>query len=427
MASGSFLTKPGKAAKPTTTAGVNQLTLTTSVTGGGTLSKWQYQQKTGNGNFGTWTDISSTSTQLSHDVTGLTPGVNYQFKLRAVNATGHGAASDASDAATPLEERRRDDNDGDGSPADTEPSFASAAAIESRVYTFTQHVEFESLVLPAASGGDGALTYALTPALLGGLTFDAATRTLSGTPTEAMAETTYTYTATDADGDSASLSFTIAVEADLTPSFGSAAVADQVYTQHVEIEPYVLPVATGGNGALTYTLTPALTAALPAGLTFDPATRTLSGTPTEVVTAKPYTYSAMDADGDRTPPLTLTITVRADSKPVFAPDTRIADRVYTQHAVIEPAGLPAATGGNGALTYTLTPALPAGLTFDPATRVLSGTPTAASAAQPYTYSAMGRRRRPDPVVDVYYHGGSGSDAGLRRRGGLRPRCTRSTP
>ena len=106
MASASpFLTKPGTPGKPTATAGVGSgtLTLAASVTGSGAITKWQYVKKEGAGNFETtWTDISVTSTSLDHDVTGLTNGTSYQFKVRAVNATGHGAASAASVAATPF-------------------------------------------------------------------------------------------------------------------------------------------------------------------------------------------------------------------------------------------------------------------------------------------------------------------------------------
>ena len=48
-----FLTKPGKPTQPVATAGAGSgtLTLTASVTGSGTLSKWQYKQKEGTGNF----------------------------------------------------------------------------------------------------------------------------------------------------------------------------------------------------------------------------------------------------------------------------------------------------------------------------------------------------------------------------------------
>ena len=91
LASESFLTKPGKPSKPVASvgAGSGKLTIAASVTGDGTLDKWQYKQKEGTGDFDDdWTDISLTSTSLSHTVSGLTDGTDYQFKVRAVNATG---------------------------------------------------------------------------------------------------------------------------------------------------------------------------------------------------------------------------------------------------------------------------------------------------------------------------------------------------
>ena len=49
-----------------------------------------------------WSDItSSASTSLSHTFTGLTDGTNYEYRVRAVNATGHSADSDDSDAVQP--------------------------------------------------------------------------------------------------------------------------------------------------------------------------------------------------------------------------------------------------------------------------------------------------------------------------------------
>ena len=98
-AASAFLTKPGKPTKPNVTvgAGSGKLILASTVSGSGTLTKWQYVKKEGSGQFETTsTNISSTSTTLSYTVTGLTDGTSYQFKVRAVNATGSGAASDAS-------------------------------------------------------------------------------------------------------------------------------------------------------------------------------------------------------------------------------------------------------------------------------------------------------------------------------------------
>ena len=102
---------------------------------------------------------------------------------------------------------------GGGGRRDLAPAF-EPGGIAGKVYD--RDVPIDSETLPAASGGDGVLTYTLTPDLPAGLVFDPATRVLSGTPTEAQAETLYTYTATDSDAalpDSVSLTFTIAVEA----------------------------------------------------------------------------------------------------------------------------------------------------------------------------------------------------------------------
>ena len=60
----------------------------------GTLTKQQYQQKEGTGSYGSWTDMGEDSASLEeYTVTGLTGGVAYRFKLRAVSAGGEGAAS----------------------------------------------------------------------------------------------------------------------------------------------------------------------------------------------------------------------------------------------------------------------------------------------------------------------------------------------
>ena len=100
-----FLTKPGEPSKPTVSVGNGELTISSglaSPTGTGVLTKWQYTKKEGEGRFdATWTDINSTSTSLSYTVTSLTSSTNYQFKVRAVNATGAGLPSAASDSASP--------------------------------------------------------------------------------------------------------------------------------------------------------------------------------------------------------------------------------------------------------------------------------------------------------------------------------------
>ena len=68
------------------------------------ITKWQYQQKTGTGNYGSWTDIPNSAetgpNSFRYVVTGLTNSTVYKFKVRAVNSAGSGAASNEA-TATP--------------------------------------------------------------------------------------------------------------------------------------------------------------------------------------------------------------------------------------------------------------------------------------------------------------------------------------
>ena len=280
---------------------------------------------------------------------------------------------------------KKDDGGGNRSPV-----FADDAAIANQMYT--QNVEIAELTLPQATGGDGTLTYSLSPNLPAGLTFDDAQKTITGTPESELPQTEFTYTVTDEDGDTAELTFTISVNA--VPAFATdAAITGQMYTQNVEIADLTLPQATGGDGALTYTLSPNP----PMGLTFDPAQRTLTGTPEAAQDATEFTYTATDEDGDAaTLTFMLTVeadmmpTVEADVMPAFANDASVVPQIYTEGKAIADLTLPQAAGGNGKLSYTLIKsdgtALPDGLAFDETMRVLSGMPQAGTAAAAANYT-----------------------------------------
>ena len=79
---------------------------------------------------------------------------------------------------------------------------------------------------------------------------------------------------------------------DPDPLVFNAAITGPTYPLNVEITPLTLPTANGGIAPLSYTLLPA---PLPPGLTFTPATRTLSGMPTEEATTL-LIYTVTDAD-----------------------------------------------------------------------------------------------------------------------------------
>ena len=259
--------------------------------------------------------------------------------------------------------------------AQDEPSFEGATVANQM---FSAGVAIEALELPVASGGNGDLTYDLRP-LPPGLEFDAASRTLSGTPSDVVVfpEKVFysmTYEVTDANGATAILTFNISVEEeDVAPNFEGATVANQMFSAGVAIEALELPVASGGNGDLTYDLRP-----LPPGLEFDAASRTLSGTPSEVAIFS-MTYEVTDADGDAA---TLIFEIEIDTKPSF--NGSVADQQYETGKAIGTLQLPDATVGEreeppvyslDGLNAQGEPEMPPGLTFDDQALTLSGTPT----------------------------------------------------
>ena len=255
-------------------------------------------------------------------------------------------------------------------PVDTIPSFMGSVAD----VDYVAETVIATLALPAAAGGNGSLIYSLTPAVPG-LSFDTQARQLTGTPTS-TGTYSMTYRVTDADNNTAdidadAISFTITVAPDIAPSF-TGRVPDLDYTAGTAVSGLTLPAAMGGNGPLIYSLTPAVP-----GLRFSPQTRQLVETPTSPGSYS-MTYRVTDAD-DNTADIdadTISFTIK-----VIAPDTApsFSDGVshldYTLGTAISGLILPAATGGNGALTYFLTPAVP-GLTFAQATRQITGIPTA---------------------------------------------------
>ena len=189
-----------------------------------------------------------------------------------------------------------------------------------------------------------------------------------------------------------------------------ASIADQTYTVGTAIADLVLPEAAGGDGTLTYRVS-----TLPAGLSFDAATRTLSGTPTEATNgAVAITYTAADDDDDAAL-LTFTITsAEAGAVLAFAADASIADQTYTVGTAIADLVLPRASGGAGDLRYRVLP-LPAGLSFDSATRTLSGTPTQRDRLSGRSYLPGDRQQQGRRRTDLFHHGpDNGSAPGYGR-------------
>ncbi len=232
------------------------------------------------------------------EIAGIDKALTYIVGVRARNRHGYGGWTNSRRAGPCSDDGAWTTGAGMGpsgaavSPVpNLVPSFAGDVIVPD-ASSWKQNTPIEPVTLPRAQGGNGTPIYSLSPELPQGLSFDPATRLLSGTPAEALEETMYTYSAADADGDAAELTFAVRVAADLAPGFANAEPISLRLEQYNAMDPLTLPEARGGDGELHYELL----GALPWGLAFDAATRTLSGTPMEVSAGASLKYRVVDSD-----------------------------------------------------------------------------------------------------------------------------------
>ena len=256
--------------------------------------------------------------------------------------------------------------------------------------SWTKDSAIGSLSLPAATVDCGGavcatvvpdMSYSLSPSLPAGTSFDAAARTISGTPTTEAAGATYTYTASAAGYASASLAFTIAVNAP-TPTLEATAAAtddqaraaatltvpninDQTWTRGVAVD-FQLPHVSGANNYSVSTL--------PAGLSFNSSNRKITGTPTSKTAKASYTYFAWHTfgdSGDRDFNIEIVNPTLAFSAIEIADIMVLSDRFVT--TTYASSALPAVSNSGVTPTYAVSGSVPSWLSFNASTRVLSGT------------------------------------------------------
>jgi uncharacterized protein YhjY with autotransporter beta-barrel domain len=213
-----------------------------------------------------------------------------------------------------------------------------------------------------ASGGTAPYTFAITAgATPSGLSLNAA-GVLSGTPT-AAGTFNFTVTATDGNGFNGARAYTITVGGPtlvLTPTGQPGAHVGQPYTASFS--------TTGGTAPYHYTVS----GSLPTGLTLAD-NGTLSGTPTQAGSfpvAIHVTDSSTGAGSPFTASVNVTLAVDADAL-VLAPASPALSAIYG----VSNSLAFTSSGGSAPRSLTLTGALPAGMSFDASTGVLSGTPT----------------------------------------------------
>ncbi|MGA3201631.1 MAG: putative Ig domain-containing protein [Bryobacteraceae bacterium] len=228
----------------------------------------------------------------------------------------------------------------------------------------------------AATGGQQPYVWSVPPAALPpGLLLNAKPGTITGTPTSAGTYP-FTMTVTDTLGNiaSASLSITVAgsnVTITISPTTLTGGTVGVAYSQAL--------TASGGAAPYTWSIFSSVLSAagppagaLPAGLTLNPATGVISGTPTAAGT---FGFTVQAIDSNKASGLQALSIVIAPAPPLTVTTTSLpggtVGTAYSQTL--------AATGGLSPYTWSVPPGtLPAGLGLNATTGAITGTPTAAA-------------------------------------------------
>jgi len=221
-----------------------------------------------------------------------------------------------------------------------------------------------------ASGGAGAYTWAVTVGSLpAGLSLNAATGVISGTPSGTFTGTdSFTVTVTDSETPTpqtanAALSITITVAPLSVTTSGPlpTGVVNSVYAG-------ATLQATGGIQPYSWAVT---TGSLPAGLTLNSATGAIAGTPTASGTSN-FTVTVTDSETPTAKTATANLSITVNPAVTVTTTSLPAGVIGTAY----PGATLQATGGITPYTWAVTTGtLPAGLSLNASTGAISGTPT----------------------------------------------------
>jgi hypothetical protein len=221
-------------------------------------------------------------------------------------------------------------------------------------------------------------SFSISPSLPAGMSLDATTGAISGTPSAVSAAAPYVVTAWNGVGyNQCSLSFGVQASSGLSLTYGGAgAVSGVVGGALVLPGPAASLAIPEGSG---FGVAPAL----PAGLSLNPDTGAVTGTPAGAVQGSTHTVTLSTPQGSANAAFTLVVAAAAPTAPLgltydAGPFTAVAGQAF---AISQP------TSAGTSLVFTVSPTLPAGLALDPLTGAVAGTPTAATAQATYTVTA----------------------------------------
>ena len=221
-------------------------------------------------------------------------------------------------------------------------------------------------------GGTAPLLFNISPALPSGLSFNTSNGAISGTPAVESSATNYMITVTDTNGASASAGFSLTVNGPVTATQVVAFVGLTIDRATTPVRPVT---GSGGTGTIHYSISPAL----PPGIALGSTTGQISGLPTITSASATYTVTVTDANGE-----TASANFSLAVNPPVTATPAVASKVLTENQL--PTSFTPVTGGGGKtpVSFSIAPALPAGLSFSTTTGAITGSPTATHGASSFS-------------------------------------------
>ena len=233
---------------------------------------------------------------------------------------------------------------------------------------------------PKLVAASGTVTYANASGRnIPGGTVNPSTGVISGTPTFADQRRRYTITATDSSTPPQSATFTIDLSVSEAMTFASASLADQTLTVGTAMTSLNPPTLRNSDGVVRYTVSPNI----PNGLAVSNASGVISGTPTAAQTLTTYTITATDSTAPTPQTDSFTVNIKVNPATAMAFSGTKPNQVLAAGTAASISAL-ALSNSVGTVTYSVSPALPTGLSMSTTTGDITGTPTADSASTSYT-------------------------------------------
>lgn len=228
-------------------------------------------------------------------------------------------------------------------------------------YTFTAGNEIPPITLKIPKNATVSYTGGSLP---NGLNWSADNKTITGTPTQVGTFQTYAYVyRTDKSGNNQYAYAYVNITVKSVPL--NFSIPDN--RKEVKVLDELPPIKLQADGALL-TIT---SGELPPGVNYDAATKTVSGTPTKVGTyTATFTATSPTISGNSTASATLTINVTSRDLTVTVDNKEQEKTVLTaiDNVVLTPSDSKARIEVDSSQ-------LPPGVTYDSATRTISGTPS----------------------------------------------------